>query len=365
MAERISALREEHEKLGAEFGEWNGMQVPTSYAATTIEQDHDAIRDAAGLYDLTAFRKIWIKGPDAREVVNKAVSRDVSNLNPGRAVYAAVLTDDGGVTDDGIVYCFSDSKFLWIIGSGTSGDRFAETAKGKDVQLEWDNEMQVLSFQGPKAVDVLAPNVEGTDLRELKFFGHTDAKLFGRSVHIARAGYSGERGYEIYASPTDAPYLWQQILEAGKSHGVIPASFNSLNPLRVEAGLLFYPFDVGPEKTPWEVSAGFLVDKNKPTDFLGKEAVLAKEGKERFILRGIATEANAAIWEGGEEVTKDGKKVGEVNVGNYSHRMGKALAYVFVDPDITDGTKVQVGDKEVIVENLPFYDKKKERLRGL
>lgn len=363
MVERVFALKEEHEKLGAEFAEWNGMNVAATYAGSTIEQDHDATRDAAGLFDLTAFRKLWIKGADAREVVNRTVSRDVSKLKPGRAMYTLVLNDTGGACDDGIVSCFADDKFLWVIGTGTSGDRFAESAKGKDVTLEWDNEVQVMSLQGPKAIDVLAPNVEGTDLRELKFFGHTDAKLFGRDVHISRTGYSGERGYEIYAQPADAPHLWNKILEAGKSEGVIPASFNSLNPIRVEAGLLFYPFDVSPDNTPWEVGAGFLVNKEKG-DFLGRDAALAKEGKERFILRGIATDADAALWEGGEELTKDGKKVGEVNVGDYSHRMKKALAYVFVDPDITEGTKVKVGDKEVTVEDLPFYDKNKERPRA-
>lgn len=363
MVERVSALKEEHEKLGAEFAEWNGLNVAASYAGSTIEQDHDVTRDAAGLFDLTAFRKLWIKGADAREVVNRTVSRDVSKLKPGRAMYTLVLNDTGGVADDGIIFCFADDKFLWVIGTGTSGDRFAEAAKGKDVKLEWDNEVQVMSLQGPKSVEILAPHVEGTDLRELKFFSHTDAKLFGRNVHISRTGYSGERGYEIYAQPADAPYLWQQILEAGKPHGAAPASFNSLNPIRVEAGLLFFPFDVGPDNSPWEVGAGALISKEKG-DFLGRDSALAKEGKERFILRGITADADAALWKGGEELLKDGKKVGEVNVGDYSHRLGKALAYVFVDPDITEGTKVTVGDKEVTVEDLPFYDKNKERMRG-
>lgn len=363
MVERVSALKEEHEKLGAEFAEWNGLNVAATYAGSTIEQDHDATRDAAGLFDLTAFRKLWITGPDARELVNKVLTRDASNLQPGKALYAMVLNDTGGVCDDGIVFCYADDRFKWVIGSGTSGDRIAEAAKGKNVKLEWDTEEQVLSLQGPKAIEVLAANAEGGDLNAMRPFQHADYKLFGRDVHISRTGYSGERGYEIFTKPADAPYLWNKILEAGKPLGVIPASFNSLNPIRVEAGLLFYPFDIGPDNTAWEVGAGFLINKNKP-DFLGREAVMAKEGKERFILRGIAIEADAGLWEGGEEVMKDGKKVGEVNVGDYSHRMGKSLAYVFVDPDITEGTKVTVGDKEVTVENLPFYDKNRERMRS-
>ncbi len=367
MTERVSALVDEHKKLGAEFVEWNGLNVAGTYSGQTVEQEHNAVRDAAGLYDLTAFRKLWVTGPDAREVLNKACTRDFSKLKPGKATYSVVLTDEGTICDDGIGFCHADDKFRWVIGTGTSGDRIAEVAKGKDATLEWDNEVQIMSLQGPKAIDVLAPNASGGDLRELKFFQHGDFNLFGRDVHISRTGYSGERGYEIYTTPEDAPHLWQQILETGKEHGVMACSFASLDPVRVEAGLLFYPFDANETNTPWEVGAGFVVDKNKD-DFLGKDAVLAKEGKERHILRGVSVASDSNVFGDEDGLYQDGKKVGTVVGPAYSSRMGKSIAMAFLDPDVTEGAKVKLGDggdaKELEVENLPFYDKEKKRPRA-
>jgi len=366
MAQRVSALGDEHRKLGAAMTEWNGFPVAGTYAGQTVEQEHDAVREAAGLYDLSAFSKLWVTGPDAREVLNRAVTRDISKLKPGRGTYAMVLTDEGTITDDGIVFCYADDRFCWVIGTGGSGDRIAEVAKGKNVKLEWDNEVQVMSLQGPKAVDVLAENASG-DVRGLKFFQQDDFTLFGRNVRISRTGYSGERGYEIFAKPEDAPHIWQKLLEAGKPHGVLPCSFASLIPIRVEAGLLFYPFDANEENTPWEVGAGFLISKDKG-DFLGRDAVLAKEGKERHVLRGASATSSESIF--GEEtgLYKGGKKVGTVVGPAYSSRMGKSLAMVFVDPDVKEGDKVTLGQgadaKELAIEDLPFYDKNKERLRG-
>ncbi len=366
MTNRVFALESEHSALGADFMDWNGLKLAANYAGITVEQEHDAVRDAAGMYDLTAFRMLWLRGPDARAVLDQACTRDISKLKPNRATYTCVLTDDGGVVDDSVVFCTADDEFLYVIGTGGSGEVIEGIAKGKNVELEWDNALQLMSVQGPKAVDILAPNASG-DVAGLKFFQHMKTKLFDRDVMLARVGYSGERGYEIYASAEDAPHIWRSILEAGKDHGIQPCSFASLTPVRVEAGLLFHPFDVNEDTTPWEVGLGFTIDNNKG-DFVGRTAVMAKKGEERFKTRGVSCASDKAVFEGGEELYRDGRKVGKIVTAAYSHRMKKALAFAYLDPDVTEGATLTVGKgigaREVAVEDLPFYDKKKERVRA-
>lgn len=366
MTKRVFALEDEHSALGAEFMDWNGLKLAANYSGISVEQEHDAVRDAAGMYDLTAFRKLWLRGPDARAVLDRACTRDISKLKPNRATYTCVLTDDGGVVDDSVVFCMGDDAFLYIIGTGDSGEVIENIAEGRDVELEWDSSLQLMSVQGPKAVDILAPNATG-DVSGLKFFEHMQTRLFDRDVMLARVGYSGERGYEIYASAEDAPHVWRSILEAGKAHGIQPCSFASLTPVRVEAGLLFHPFDVNEDTTPWEVGLGFTIDKSKG-DFVGRDAVLAKKGKERFMTRGVSCPSDKLVFEGGEELYLDGKKVGKIITPAYSHRMKRSLAFAYLDPDVTEGANLTVGNgaaaQAVVVEELPFYDKKKERLRA-
>lgn len=366
MTNRVFALETEHRALGAGFMDWNGLKLATGYAGITVEQEHDAVRDAAGMYDLTAFRMLWLRGPDARAVLDRACTRDITRLKPNRATYTCVLTEQGGVVDDSVVLCTAEDEFLYVIGTGGSGEVIENLAKGKDVNLEWDGSLQLMSVQGPKAVDILAPNASG-DLAGLKFFHHMKTRLFDRDVLLARVGYSGERGYEIYASADDAPHIWRSILEAGKDHGIQPCSFASLTPVRIEAGLLFHPFDVNEDTTPWEVGLGFTIDRNKG-DFVGRDAVMAKEGKERFFTRGVSCASEGPVFEGGEELYRDGKKVGTIVSPAYSHRMKKSLAFAYLDPDVTEGAKLTVGKgagaREVAVEDLPFHDKKKERVRA-
>ncbi len=367
MTKRVPELKEEHEKLGAEFIEWNNIDVVGSYSSVTAEQEVDAVRDAAGMFDLTGLRKIWVKGPDAMAVLNKTCTRELSKVKKGKAAYTLVLTDEGTVCDDAIVYGIEDDKFLFVNGTGNGGDRLLEVAKGKDVSAEWDKDLHTISLQGPKAAEILDANTDG-DVAGLKFFELLpQTKLFGREVVLSRTGYSGERGYEIFCERKDAVHLWQNLLEAGKPKGVQPCSFTGLDAVRVEAGLLFYPFDANEQTTPWEVGLGFAVSKKK-SDFLGREAVMEKEGKEKINVRGVSCKSDALAIEGGTELYHDGKKVGTVISPSYAHRQGRSIAIVHVDPDVTEGAKLTLGNdagaKEVTVEDLPFYDKDKERLRG-
>lgn len=364
MEKRISALEDIHRALGAGLGDWNDMDVPWSYAAPAANE-LDAVREAAGLFDLSGLKKIWVKGPDASAVIDKVSPRDMSKLSIGKAAYCPILTDEGTICDDVIIYRIEADKYLFVYGTGTGHERIAVAAEGKTVTLQKDDELHSLSLQGPKALKMLDAN-SPADLAGLDFFDLVQTELFGRKVIVSRTGYSGERGYEIFVDRKDAVTVWNGILKAGEKDGVLPCSFTCLNKGRMEAGLLFYPFDMNEAHTPWEMGLGWAVSRKKP-DYLGREAVLKKEGKETVMLAGVSCKSSSGIIAGGIDLYLDGEKVGVVSSSEYSHRLGKSLALVHIQPGLSGGTKLKLGSEpdatEVTVEDLPFYDKERKRMR--
>lgn len=364
MTKRISALEETHRALGAGLGEWNDMDVPWSYAHPA-EQQLDAVRESAGLFDLTGLKKIWVKGPDAAVVIDKVSPRDMSKVTKGKAAYVPILTDEGTICDDTIIYRIADDKYLFVYGTGTGHERLALAGQGKNVTLEKDDDLHTLSLQGPKSMPLLNANAKA-DIAELDFFDLTETELFGHKAIISRTGYSGERGYEIFVDRKDAVPLWNSILNAGEKDGIVACSFTCLNKGRMEAGLLFYPFDMNEAHTPWEVGLGWAVSRKKP-NYLGREAVLQKQGKEAFRLTGASAPSKEGIIAGGTDLYLNGEKVGVVSSSEYSHRLGRSLGLVHVQPGLKEGTKLKLGNEanaaEVTLEELPFYDKEKKRMR--
>lgn len=356
---RASALSCRHVDLGAKFGEYIRMAAPLEYS-TDGRDEHTAVRETAGLFDLTPFLKFFVKGPDATAVMDHAATRDMTKVKPGQAVYTLFLRDNGTICDDGLVFKLDDNEYMIVHGDGCARKMSEESAKGKDATVEYDEGLQLLSLQGPKALELLNQHTP-SDLSAIKYFGHQETELFGRPCFIARCGYSGERGYEIYLNPEDACEVWDNILSYGKELGIIPCSLSTIFTLRLEAGLLWRRFDLM-EHTPWEVRSGWTVSRNKG-DFRGKEATLAAEGKERYMTCGIVADIDQKLA-GGEKLMLDGKEVGVVN-GNpaYSHRMKKSLAWARVQPELaTVGTKLEVVGEGMsctaTVEEFPVYDVK-------
>ena len=241
--------------------------------------------------------------------------------------------------------------------------RLQESTEGLDVDIELDDDLHNISLQGPRALELLEAHTP-IDLGQLAYFEHRASELFGHSCRISRTGYSGERGYEIFAGAGVVVDLWDRILDHGAELGVMPCSFASLDKVRIEAALLFYGYDMTAEHTPWEVGLGFTVNRNKG-DFRGKQAVLESEGKPRFVAAGIAVDHDDALV-GGEILQRDGTEVGVVNSPCWSHRLNKSLALVHLRPDTAlPGTRLEVrGDDfngTATVEPIPFFDPGKTR----
>ncbi|MDH3636087.1 MAG: aminomethyltransferase family protein [Gammaproteobacteria bacterium] len=359
---RTSALASRHTELGSGLEDWNGMGTAWSYNSDPNDE-HDAIREAAGMFDMSPLKKVFIRGPDATRVVDHVITRDMTTIYPGKSAYGAILTDRGTVCDDAVIANNGDDEWMHCHGSGESMQRLQESAEGLDVDIELDDDLHNISLQGPKALQLLDAHTP-IDLDQMPYFHHQPAQLFGHPCRISRTGYSGERGYEIFASAAVVGDIWDQILGHGADIGVMPCSFASLDKVRIEAALLFFGYDMTAEHTPWEVGLGFTVNLNKG-DFRGKQAVLAAKGQERFVAAGISIDHDDALA-GGEILNLDGVEVGVVNSPCYSHRLGKSLALVHLRPDVAQpGKRLDVASDDfsgtAMVETIPFFDPTKSR----
>ena len=369
MSKRVSVLTSRHIALGAEpdqgegvgYADWNGMNVAWNYASNP-EDEHDAVREVAGLFDVSALRKIRVRGADALSAVDHVSTRDMTKIYPGKSGYGLVLTEQGMICDDCIIANLGDDGYMMVTGSGEGLERLQESAEGKDVTIEPDDELHDISLQGPKAVDFLNEHTP-LDLPSLKYFHQEKTILFDQECIISRTGYSGERGYEIFANSNEVQIIWDTILEKGKHIGIVPCSFSCLDKIRIEASLLFYPYDMTKENSPWEVGLGWAF--SKAGNYRGKAAAKSLRGQERITFAGIYVDHNEALA-GGEILLLDDKEVGVVNSPAYSHRMKKSLALVHLTPDASEiGTKLRVKgdgiDNTATVESTPFYDPDKTR----
>ncbi|MGR7996185.1 MULTISPECIES: aminomethyltransferase family protein [unclassified Xanthobacter] len=365
---RQSVLNGRHRELGSKLEEsWNNMAIPQHYA-TCPDEETVAVRTRAGLIDVSALKIIHVTGKDALAFLNALVTADLAKVPAGRSMIASIVNDDGGLIDDVLVYVDGPETFRLSHGGGALEEALPVVAKGFDVSYQRDDDVHILSLQGPKALDILAPHTP-MDLKALPYFGHGKTTLFGVPVSLARGGYSAERGYEVFCAAKDAVALWDQILEAGKPFGAMAVSWDCLDIVRVEGALLFFPFDMPhADTTPWEVLMDWSVDLNKPS-FRGKEALIRRKGTERTHQAGMEVLAATAVTPGAK-ILRDGVEVGVVNSVTYSRYLMKSLALVSLKPEATAlGTALTVADGaarlEANVVRTPFYDPMRLRTHPL
>lgn len=367
MSQRNSVLNERHRQLGSQLDgdTWNGMPIPWRYASDPHEEVI-ATRSRAALYDVSALNIVNVSGPEAEAVLDALVSIDVTKLKPGSARLGAEVDERGALVDDIMIIRDAADRFRVSHGSGATPRTLAALAEGRKVTVQADRDVHILSLQGPRSLEVLAPHAAG-DLAGLPYFHHFETTLFGKPVTLGRGGYSGERGYEVYCAAKDAVFLWDAILEAGKPQGVIPASWTALDLTRVEGALLFFPYEM-PEgdTTPWEVGMDWAVDLDKKADYIGKAAVLKAKGQERVKQAGMLVHHHAAVDPGAKVFDADGKEVGVVTSASYSRLLMQSLAMVHLLPaKAAIGTSLRIanGSKplDALVVRTPFYDPLRQR----
>lgn len=334
-------------------------------------EEYMAIRTKAGVMDVSGLKKVQIVGPHASHVIDRATTRNVEKLKPGRSTYACMLNDEGKFVDDCVIYRMGPNSFMVVHGSGLGHEQLTMAATGRNVAVLFDDNLHDISLQGPAAVDYLDKHVPG--IRDVVYFSHIQTSLFGKPVMISRTGYTGERGYEIFCRGQDAPEIWDTIVAEGAGMGIIPTRFTTLDLLRAESYLLFFPYDnsetypFDDEKhgdTLWELGLDFTVSPGK-TGFRGAEEHYRLKGKERFKIFGVKLEGTEPAQEGAA-LMKDGKQVGVVTIGMYSplneHNVG--IARMPVDCAVP-GTKMSVrnaeGEIPCVAAEMPFHDPEKKR----
>ncbi|MEX0302788.1 MAG: aminomethyltransferase family protein [Leisingera sp.] len=357
---RTSALASRHTALGSGLEDWNGMGTAWTYS-TDPNDEHDAVRERAGMFDMSPLKKVFVRGKDAQAVLDHLTTRDLSKVAPGKAAYLCVLNEGGGIADDAIVSNNGGDEWMIVHGSGDTMALLAASGEGRDVWLEFTDDLHDVSVQGPAALEILNAHCD-IDLASLGYFEHAPATLFGHPCRISRTGYSGERGYEIFAGSAVVTDIWDNLAEAG----VMPCSFTALDKVRIEAGLLFYGYDMTEENTPWEVGLGFTVSSAKG-DFRGKDAAMAAKGREKISNVCLDIDHSDMV-EGGETLLLDGEEIGVINSPCYSHRMGKSLALAHIRPGIAAGAVLKVKSKALettaTVVSSPIYDPQKLRPHG-
>ena len=257
-----------------------GWQMPLRYASETAE--HHAVRRAAGLFDLSHMGEILVNGPGAGAALDYALTGFLSGLRPGRARYTMICAEDGGVLDDLVVYRQDEDEFLVIANAANTDVVLAslrERAAGRDAQVtDATGDYALVAIQGPAAAGILAPLAGGLDLAAIKYYAGAFGEVAGRKAWVARTGYTGEDGFEVFCRPEDAEPIWSALVSQGTPAGLVPAGLAARDTLRLEAGMPLYGNELGPDVTPFEAGLGRVVKFDKPGEFVGRRG----PGRPRF-----------------------------------------------------------------------------------
>jgi aminomethyltransferase len=362
---RRTPLTQVHEQLGATLTDFAGWLMPLRYGSETAE--HNAVRTAAGLFDLSHMGELSVTGPDAGAALDYALVGALSALRPGRARYTMICADDGGVIDDLIVYRLADAEYLIVANAANTAvvcEALDERAAGYDaVVTDRTADYALIAIQGPHAARILA-QLTDTDLAEIKYYASYPARVAGRSVLLARTGYTGEDGFELFVAPEDAEGLWTTLAEAGSADGLIPAGLAARDTLRLEAGMPLYGNELSRDVTPYDAGLAWVVKLDKESDFVGKAALAVRsQAPAQRQLIGL-TSRSRRIPRHGYDVLWNGSACGVVTSGAPSPTLGIPIAMAYVRPeaaaeagDVHGGLAVDVrGNAEpATLVPLPFY----------
>ncbi|KIA74486.1 glycine cleavage system aminomethyltransferase T [Arthrobacter sp. MWB30] len=377
MTENYTALYEEHKKLGASFTDFGGWQMPLKYSSELAE--HHAVRKSAGLFDLSHMGEVWVTGPEAAAFLDYALVGKISAMADGKAKYSLICQEDGGIIDDLITYRRGADKFLVVPNAGNAkvvADALLERAAGFDVVVEDASaRTSLIAVQGPLAEAILlrlVPADQHALVTGLKYYAAVEVTFLvagsGQDLLLARTGYTGEDGFEIFVPNESAAALWQAIAAVAEEGELVPAGLASRDSLRLEAGMPLYGNELSREGNPFAAGLGAVVALSKEGDFVGKDALAALKadgagsttGRKLVGLKGLGRRAGRGHY----PVLKDGAVVGEVTSGQPSPTLGYPVALAYVDVEHTElGTALDIdlrGKREPFeVVALPFYKRQK------
>ncbi len=325
-----TCLHDRHVELGAKMSPFAGFDMPIQYSG--IIDEHKAVREHVGMFDVSHMGEVFVSGKDAERFVNHIFTNDVRGMADGKVLYGMMLYPDGGTVDDLLVYKeYAPEHYLLVINAANIDKDFAwmqENAAGYDVVLENASEAWgQIAVQGPEAEKAVVEVLGFADAAGLGFYEFKDECVDGRRVILSRTGYTGEDGFEVYASPELTVKFWDRLLAAG----VKPCALGCRDTLRFEAGLPLYGDELSAEISPVMAGLGMFCKLDKE-EFIGKEALLAQKAegvKSRII--GIELSDNAVPRAGYPVETAEGVQVGVVTTGYHSISLDKSICFALVD----------------------------------
>jgi aminomethyltransferase len=341
-----TALYERHVRAGAKMVPFAGWQMPIQY--TSILEEHAAVRERAGLFDVSHMGEIVLTGPRREEEADRLTTARISDREPGEVQYAVLPNDRGGIVDDILVYKLEDEVMIVVNAANREKDLrwILERCGGRAAVTDRSLEISQVAVQGKRARAIFA-RVAEPDLLRLSYYRATRGKVAGVPAIVSRTGYTGEFGYELYVPWAEGPRVWDALLEAGRSEGIAPVGLGARDSLRLEMRYCLYGNDIDETTDPYEAGIGWVVRK-KETDYVGKEALAAaRKGGARRKLAAFRL-GPRDIPRPGYEILHKGRKVGVVTSGGFSPtlRAGIALGYLEAAADEENGFAVRIRDRE-------------------
>lgn len=368
---RRTQLYQYHKEYGR-LVEFAGFEMPVWFEG--IIPEHNAVRNAVGIFDTSHMGRMRAEGPDAESFLNYVVTNNVSTLEPGRGLYTVMCNERGGIVDDLIVYKLTPERFF-VVYNASNREKdfkwFQRRSQSFDVALrDVSDEVAMIAVQGPRAEETLE-RISSRPLGDVERFQIVELKIDGVEAMAARTGYTGEDGFELFVSdatperPDNALGVWSSLLEAGEDLSIKPCGLGARDSLRLEAGFCLYGNDIDEEINPLEARLRWVVKFKKPGDFIGREALLRirEEGVKRFRV-GIMMEERR-IPRRGYEIWDGDEKIGMVTSGGFSPTLGVGIAMGYVPREYRKlGTPVRVNirgrlTRGKIVKFHPFYDETK------
>ncbi len=358
---RTTPLLERHRALGARLIDFAGWLMPVQYAG--ILEEHRAVREAAGLFDLSHMGELFVEGPDAGPALAFALVTDPRTLAVGRAHYSMICAPDGGILDDLIVYRLADDRYLVVANAANAqvvSDLLVERMAGfRAIVDDRSLATALVAIQGPRSLEIATP-LTRIDLSALRYYGIAEGQVAGIDALVARTGYTGEDGFEVFVDMERAVELWDALMTAGEAFRLAPIGLGARDTLRLEAGMPLYGNELDAATTPYEAGLGRVVKLAKPGDFVGRAALERAEasGPTRRLV-GLVVRGRG-IARHGYPVFADERPTGVVTSGAPSPTLGVPIAMAYVAPaDAEPGTMLAVGirDARVAAEvvPLPFY----------
>lgn len=378
---RETAFHPRFSALTRDYAEYRGYWLPNRFAGEGPVAEYWACREKAAVIDLSPLRKFEVTGPDAEDLLQYCLTRDVRRLSTGQVVYSALCYEHGGMIDDGTLFRLGDRNFRWIGGDDASGLWLRQQAEAKGFKA-WvrssTDQLHNIAVQGPASREILKDIVwtapRQPTIAELEWFRFSVGRIGGfegAPVVVSRTGYTGELGYEIFCHPKDAVAVFDAVWQAGQPHGLVPMGLEALDMLRIEAGLVFANHEFTDQTDPFEAGIGFTVPlKSKTDDFIGRAALIERKEHPRHRLVGLDVQANDAVGHG-DCIHIGRAQIGMVTSATRSPILGKTIALARIDvTHAAVGTAVEIGKLDghqkrlpAVIVPLSHYDPQKTRPR--